>query len=101
MCNTPLAEPLLAAITSSSAISTVGLASLPSGPVVGYVLDSELEVQVDNGPVRVYKRVQVWFEPSRAVHRVSRNPSKTKPARFLAFMLMTRDDKHLVLPEKP
>jgi quercetin dioxygenase-like cupin family protein len=70
------------------------------GPVVGYVLEGELEVAVDDGPVKVYKKGEVWFEPARALHRVSRNPSKTKPARFLAFMLMTKDDKHLVLPEK-
>ncbi len=70
------------------------------GPVVGYVLDGELEVAVDDGPVKVYKKGEVWFEPARALHRVNRNPSKTKPARFLAFMLMTTDDKHLVLPAK-
>jgi quercetin dioxygenase-like cupin family protein len=70
------------------------------GPVVGYVQEGELEVQVDDGPVKTYKPGEVWFEPARAVHRVSRNPSKTKPARYLAFMLMTRDDKQLVLPEK-
>lgn len=70
------------------------------GPVVGYVLDGELEVAVDDGPVKVYKKGEVWFEPARALHRVNRNPSKTKPARFLAFMLMTTEDKQLVLPAK-
>jgi quercetin dioxygenase-like cupin family protein len=70
------------------------------GPVVGYVLEGELEVAVDDGPVKVYKKGEVWFEPARALHRVNRNPSKSKPARFLAFMLMTKDDKHLVLPAK-
>lgn len=83
--------------------SAPGSASRPHrhpGPVVGYVLDGELEVAVDDGPVKVYKKGEVWFEPARALHRVNRNPSKTKPARFLAFMLMTTEDKHLVLPEK-
>jgi quercetin dioxygenase-like cupin family protein len=70
------------------------------GPVVGYVLDGELEVAVDDGPVKVYKKGEVWFEPARALHRVNRNPSKTKPARFLAYMLMTTEDKQLVLPAK-
>jgi len=70
------------------------------GPVVGYVLEGELEVAVDDGPVKVYKPGEVWYEPSRALHRVNKNPSRTKPARFLAFMMMTTDDKHLVLPEK-
>lgn len=70
------------------------------GPVIGYVLDGELEVAVDDGPVKLYRKGEVWFEPARALHRVNRNPSKTKPARFLAFMLMTTEDKELVLPEK-
>jgi quercetin dioxygenase-like cupin family protein len=55
------------------------------GPVVGYVLDGELEVQVEDGPAKVYQKGEVWFEPARALHRVSRNPSPTRPARFLAF----------------
>lgn len=83
--------------------SAPGNASPPHrhpGPVVGYVLDGELEVAVDDGPVKVYKKGEAWFEPARALHRVNRNPSKTKPARFLAFMLMTKEDKHLVLPAK-
>ncbi len=70
------------------------------GPVIGYVLDGELEVAVDDGPAKIYKRGEVWFEPARALHRVNRNPSKDKPAHFLAFMLMTTEDKHLVLPDK-
>jgi quercetin dioxygenase-like cupin family protein len=70
------------------------------GPVVGYVLEGELEVAVDDGPVKVYKKGEAWYEPTRALHRVNRNPSKDKPARFLAFMLMTTEDKHLVLPAK-
>jgi quercetin dioxygenase-like cupin family protein len=83
--------------------SAPGNASRPHrhpGPVVGYVLEGELEVAVDDGPVKVYKKGEAWFEPARALHRVNRNPSKTKPARFLAFMLMTTEDKHLVLPAK-
>ncbi len=70
------------------------------GPVVGYVLDGELEVAIDDGPVKVYKKGEAWYEPARALHRVSRNPSKDKPARFLAFMLMTTEDKQIVLPAK-
>ena len=83
--------------------SAPGNASPPHrhpGPVIGYVLEGELEVAVDDGPVKVYKKGEAWFEPARALHRVNRNPSKTKPARFLAFMLMTTEDKHLVLPAK-
>ena len=65
-----------------------------------YVLDGELESQVDDGPIKVYKKGEVFYEPARALHAVSRNPSKTKPARFLAIVLTDKDEKKLVLPEK-
>jgi quercetin dioxygenase-like cupin family protein len=71
------------------------------GPVFVYVLSGELEAQVDDGPVRIYKQGEMLFEPARALHRVSRNPSPTKPVRFLAFLLTAKDEKNLVLPAKP
>jgi quercetin dioxygenase-like cupin family protein len=80
-----------------------GAASAPHrhpGPVLGYVLEGELEVALDDGPVKTYKAGQMWYEPARVLHRVSRNPSKTKPVRFLAIMFSDKDQKHLVLPEK-
>src|SRR5262249_42720922 len=63
------------------------------GPVVGYVLEGELEVAVGDAPVKVYKKGEAWFEAARALHRVSRNHSRTRPARFLAFMLHGKDEK--------
>jgi quercetin dioxygenase-like cupin family protein len=71
------------------------------GPVVGYVLEGEVQMKVGDGAVKTYKKGEAFFEPARALHAVSRNPSKTAPARFLAFMLIDRDEKRLVLPEKP
>jgi quercetin dioxygenase-like cupin family protein len=70
------------------------------GPVFVYILDGELESQVGDGPVKVYKKGEVFYEPTRALHAVSRNPSKSKPVRFLAVMLTDKDAKELVLPEK-
>jgi quercetin dioxygenase-like cupin family protein len=71
------------------------------GPVVVYVLEGELESQVEGQPRKTYRKGDVFFEPAGALHAVSRNPSKTRPARFLAFFLTARDQKELVLPEKP
>lgn len=71
------------------------------GPVFVYVLDGELESAIDGQPPKVYAKGQMFYEPPRALHRVSRNPSKTAPVRFLAFLLTAKDEKQLVLPEKP
>ncbi len=70
------------------------------GPVLGYVLEGELEVALGDGPVKTYKAGQMWYEPARVLHRVSRNPSKTNKARFLAIMFTDKDEKTFVLPEK-
>jgi quercetin dioxygenase-like cupin family protein len=71
------------------------------GPVVGYVLEGEFESQVEGGLLRTYRKGDVFFEPARALHAVSRNPSKAHSTRFLAFFVTAADEKHLVLPEKP
>jgi quercetin dioxygenase-like cupin family protein len=71
------------------------------GPVFVYVLDGELESQIEGEPLKVYKKGEMFYEPARALHAVSRNPSATKPVRFLAFFLIDKDEKQLVLPEKP
>jgi quercetin dioxygenase-like cupin family protein len=70
-------------------------------PVVVYVLEGELESQVEGQPVRVYKKGEVFYEAPGRAHLVSHNPSKTRPARFLAFFLTARDQKNLVIPERP
>ncbi len=70
------------------------------GPVVVYVVEGELESQVGDGPVKVYRKGETFYEPAGARHAVSRNPSKTEPVRFLAFLLTAKDEKHLVLPDK-
>jgi quercetin dioxygenase-like cupin family protein len=71
------------------------------GPVVGYVLEGELESQVEGQPLKTYRKGEVFYEPARALHAVSRNPSRDAPARFLAFFVTAKDAKDLVIPEKP
>ncbi|MEO6808844.1 MAG: cupin domain-containing protein [Isosphaeraceae bacterium] len=68
------------------------------GPVIGYVLEGDVEIQVDDGPVTTYHTGETFYEPAMALHKVSRNPSKTKPARLLAYLLTADDVTTLVLP---
>lgn len=60
------------------------------GPVIGYVLEGEVEIEVDAAegtPLKTFRAGEIFFEPQGAVHKVSRNASKTKPARLLAFVV--------------
>ena len=69
--------------------------------VIRRFLEGELEVQVGDGPRKVYRKGEMFYEPPRALHRVSRNPSKIRAARFLTIMLTAADEKEYVLPERP
>jgi quercetin dioxygenase-like cupin family protein/uncharacterized membrane protein YphA (DoxX/SURF4 family) len=68
------------------------------GPVVVYVLEGEVEMQIEGGPLKTYRKGETFFEPPGALHTVSRNPSQTEPARFLAFLLSPTDQSELTLP---
>ncbi len=69
------------------------------GSVFAYVLDGTIESQVAPGPLVKYKQGEMWYEEPKAVHKVSRNASKTAPASLLAFMIVPNGSA-LVTPEK-
>jgi quercetin dioxygenase-like cupin family protein len=54
---------------------------------VVYVLDGEVEMQVRGGTLRRLGPGQVFYESPGDVHTVSRNVSKTKPAKFVVFFI--------------
>jgi quercetin dioxygenase-like cupin family protein len=54
---------------------------------VVYVLEGEVEMQVRGGTLQRLGAGQVFYESPEDVHTVSRNASKTKPARFLVFFV--------------
>lgn len=56
-------------------------------PVIGYVAEGTIESQVKGQPVETFTAGQTFYEPQNGVHLVSRNPSKTKPAKLLAYFL--------------
>lgn len=68
------------------------------GPVVVYVLSGAIESAIDDEPPKTYRAGDSFFEPAGVLHAVSRNASRTEPARFLAFMLSPADAKRLVTP---
>lgn len=69
------------------------------GSVVAYVLEGTVISQVDPGKPVTYKAGQGWYELPMHVHRVARNPSKTRPAKIIAF-LISEKGQPLVMPPK-
>ena len=54
---------------------------------VVYVLEGEVEMQVRGGTLQRLGPGQVFYESPEDVHTVSRNASKTKPAKFVVFFI--------------
>ena len=71
------------------------------GAVFGHVLEGEYETQLEGQPLRKLKVGDTFYEPTMALHTVSRNPSKTANTRLLAVILHPRDTKELMILEKP
>lgn len=69
------------------------------GAVFGHVLEGEFETQLEGQPVQKLKVGDTFYEPTMALHAVSRNPSKTGNTRVLAVILHPRDAKELVILE--
>jgi quercetin dioxygenase-like cupin family protein len=69
------------------------------GPVIGYVLEGEYELGIDDQPAKVFKAGQTFYEPTGCLHRVSKNPAAKGTARVLAVVLHPRDAKQIAIPE--
>ena len=71
-----------------------------SGFIYAYVVSGAIESKVNDGKTQVYKAGQSWSEPPGATHSISRNASKTEPAKLLAVFVVDTDDKKLTTPIK-
>ena len=72
----------------------------PSAFIYAYVLSGEVESKVNDGETRRYKAGESWFEAPGAIHAVSRNASKTAPAKLLAVFLVDSSETKLTTPVK-
>jgi len=107
---TPNFEQSIANIPGKSLVAVVvdyppNAASVPhtharSAFIYAYVVSGEIQSKVNDGKTRTYKAGQSWFEPPGASHPVSRNASKTRPAKLLAVFVVDTDDKALTTPVK-
>jgi quercetin dioxygenase-like cupin family protein len=56
-------------------------------PVIGYVLEGAVRMQVQGQPERIFKPGETFLETPSDVHVVSANASQEAPARFLAYFV--------------
>ena len=70
-----------------------------AGPVIGYVLEGEYELGIDDQPSKVLKAGETFYEPTGCLHRVSKNPAAKGNTRVLAVVLHPRDAKQITIPE--
>lgn len=68
--------------------------------IFGYVLSGAIESQVNDGPRTVFHAGENFYEAPGSRHPVSRNASKTEPAKLLAVFVVDTDDKKLTTPDK-
>ncbi len=66
--------------------------------IYAYVLSSAIRSQVDDGPDKVYRAGESFFETPGAYHRISENASATEPARLLAVFVLDAGENPLTIP---
>ncbi|WP_444633900.1 cupin domain-containing protein [Cupriavidus oxalaticus] len=82
-----------------------GASSLPhyhakSAFIYAYVVSGSIASKVGDGPERVYKAGESFHEEPGSHHPVSRNASKSKPAKLLAVFIVDSGDKDLTTYER-
>ncbi|MDZ3990585.1 cupin domain-containing protein [Pseudomonas sp. Teo4] len=58
------------------------------GAVMAYVLEGAVVSKLNDEQEKTYKAGEYWYEAPGTVHRVSRNASRTQPARLLVWSLV-------------
>ena len=67
--------------------------------IYAYVVSGSIASKVDDGPERVYKAGESFHEEPGSHHPVSRNASRTKPAKLLAVFVVDSGEKNLTTYE--
>jgi quercetin dioxygenase-like cupin family protein len=68
------------------------------GSAIGYVVEGEYELGIDDQPTRVVKAGETFYEPAGCLHRVTKNPGKVK-TRLIAVVLHPKDATEIAVPE--
>ena len=63
--------------------------------IYAYVISGAIKSKVNDGGARIYRAGESWSEPPGATHSISRNASKTEPAKLLAVFVLDTNDNPL------
>jgi quercetin dioxygenase-like cupin family protein len=64
-----------------------------NGQVMVYVLEGTVRMQIEGKELVTLSRGQTFYEDPNDVHLVSANASNTEPAKFLVFMVQSKQAK--------
>lgn len=78
-----LSSPVIDMITLTMPPGSAAGPHKHTGQVFAYILEGELENQVEPNAPRKYKSGDYFYEPPMHVHRIMRNLSDTKPVKLL------------------
>jgi quercetin dioxygenase-like cupin family protein len=103
----PVFQHDLPNVTLDGSEVTVSIVDMPPGRdgrphhhpgfVLAYVLEGAIVTKISDQPETTYKNGQIFYEPPGSNHQVSRNASKTEPAKLLA-MIFAKKGLPLVTP---
>lgn len=92
-------QPLVDVVGKDVMMATVTLAPgqsaaphLHPGSIFAYVLQGDVVSQLESQAPRTYHVGDSWYEPPRAHHLVTRNPSADKPATLLVWAIVGPQD---------
>jgi quercetin dioxygenase-like cupin family protein len=93
-------EVTVMTLVAAPGTASIGAAHQHPGPVFAYILQGEIENQVDPDPPKLYHAGDVFYEPPLHAHRLFRNLSKTDPAELLIFELSEKGQPLVMGVEK-
>src|SRR5690349_12010468 len=68
--------------------------------IYAYVISGAIESKVNDGETHIYRAGESWSESPGSLHSISRNASKTEPAKLLAVFVLDTNDNPLTTPVK-
>jgi len=92
-------------LTAVEVVYPPGAASAPhhhagSAFIYAYVVSGSIVSEVNGGGEHTYKAGESFYEEPGSHHSVSRNGSRTEPAKLLAVFIVDSNDAHLTTPDK-
>lgn len=82
-----LTKPIIDMITLTMPPGSAGGPHQHTGQVFAYILEGELENQVEPNPPKRYKAGDYFYEPPMHIHRIMRNLSQTQPCKLLIIQV--------------